>query len=232
MVCFFAVVFSPRHSPNFVRLCARLGENICFRSPFPCFRPDTRRSGSARRRRRSNKDTIKPCAMQIYLHGRGEVSKTKSKIRISLMQKQFYLRLTEAKASKTKPKTGKAERKREPVPVFRSASYLKTMMSKIRKGESNRADLYAKIAEPHPIFGKDSTNHIQNKQVLSEHGLIFAKLTSTFLLKQLISDSSDNRNSVRNNSCKGNVTNRLKNTHPIWQKRQHRPTNHLPKGTK
>ena len=61
-----------------------------------------------------------------------------------------------------------------------------------------------------PIFGKDSTNHIQNKQVLSEHGLIFAKLTSTFLLKQLISDSSDNRNSVRNNSCKGNVTNRLK----------------------
>ena len=32
------------------------------------------------------------------------------------MQKQFYLRLTEAKASKTKPKTGKAERKREPVP--------------------------------------------------------------------------------------------------------------------
>lgn len=92
------------------------------------------------------------------------------------------------------------------------------MMSKIRKGESNRADLYAKIAEPHPIFGKDSTNHIQNKQVLSEHGLIFAKLTSTFLLKQLISDSSDNRNSVRNNSCKGNVTNRLKNTHPIWQK--------------
>ena len=100
------------------------------------------------------------------------------------MQKQFYLRLTEAKASKTKPKTGKAERKREPVPVFRSASYLKTMMSKIRKGESNRADLYAKIAEPHPIFGKDSTNHIQNKQVLSEHGLIFAKLTSTFLLKQ------------------------------------------------
>ena len=117
------------------------------------------------------------------------------------MQKQFYLRLTEAKASKTKPKTGKAERKREPVPVFRSASYLKTMMSKIRKGESNRADLYAKIAEPHPIFGKDSTNHIQNKQVLSEHGLIFAKLTSTFLLKQLISDSSDNRNSVRNNSC-------------------------------
>ena len=128
------------------------------------------------------------------------------------MQKQFYLRLTKAKASKTKPKTGKAERKREPVPVFRSASYLKTMMSKIRKGESNRADLYAKIAEPHPIFGKDSTNHIQNKQVLSEHGLIFAKLTSTFLLKQLISDSSDNRNSVRNNSCKGNVTNRLKNT--------------------
>ena len=79
------------------------------------------------------------------------------------MQKQFYLRLTKAKASKTKPKTGKAERKREPVPVFRSASYLKTMMSKIRKGESNRADLYAKIAEPHPIFGKDSTNHIQNK---------------------------------------------------------------------
>lgn len=157
---------------------------------------------------------------------------TKSKIRISLMQKQFYLRLTEAKASKTKPKTGKAERKREPVPVFRSASYLKSMMSKIRKGESNRADLYAKIAEPHPIFGKDSTNHIQNKQIQSEHGLIFAKLTSTFLLKQPISDSSDNRNSVRNNSCKGNVTNRLKNTHPIWQKRQHRPTNHLPKGTK
>ena len=80
---FFAVVFSPRHSPNFVRLCARLGENICFRSPFPYFRPDTRRSGSARRRRRSNKDTIKPCAMQIYLHGRGEVSRTKSKIRIN-----------------------------------------------------------------------------------------------------------------------------------------------------
>ena len=179
------------------------------------------------------KDTNKPRAKaNLFAFCRGEVSKTKSKIRISLMQKQFYLRLTEAKASKTKPKTGKAERKREPVPVFRSASYLKTMMSKIRKGESNRADLYAKIAEPHPIFGKDSTNHIQNKQVLSEHGLIFAKLTSTFLLKQLISDSSDNRNSVRNNSCKGNVTNRLKNTHPIWQKRQHRPTNHLPKGTK
>ena len=74
--------------------------------------------------------------------------------------------------------------------------------------------------------------HTGVTQVLSEHGLIFAKLTSTFLLKQLISDSSDNRNSVRNNSCKGNVTNRLKNTHPIWQKRQHRPTNHLPKGTK
>ena len=179
------------------------------------------------------KDTIKPRAKtNLFVLCRGGVSKTKSKIRISLMQKQFYLRLTKAKASKTKPKTGKAERKREPVPVFRSASYLKTMMSKIRKGESNRADLYAKIAEPHPIFGKDSTNHIQNKQVLSEHGLIFAKLTSTFLLKQLISDSSDNRNSVRNNSCKGNVTNRLKNTHPIWQKRQHRPTNHLPKGTK
>ena len=56
------------------------------------------------------------------------------------MQKQFYLRLTKAKASKTKPKTGKAERKREPVPVFRSASYLKTMMSKILKLAHIRMD--------------------------------------------------------------------------------------------
>ena len=72
------------------------------------------------------------------------------------MQKQFYLRLTEAKASKTKPKTGKAERKREPVPVFRSASYLKTMMSKIRRGKSNCENLFSKIAEPNPIFYKDT----------------------------------------------------------------------------
>ena len=141
------------------------------------------------------------------------------------MQKQIYLHFAEAKYLRRSQNTKKPGQT-QPESDFIQAK------SKIVKGESNRADLYAKIAEPHPIFGKDSTNHIQNKQVLSEHGLIFAKLTSTFLLKQLISDSSDNRNSVRNNSCKGNVTNRLKNTHPIWQKRQHRPTNHLPKGTK
>ena len=97
--------------------CTRLDEMVCFLQSFsrlgiarilfasalgsgktsvfdrrsPVSRPDTRRSGSARRRRRSNKDTIKPCAMQIYLHGRGEVSKTKSKIAIRPRAKANFI---------------------------------------------------------------------------------------------------------------------------------------------
>ena len=49
----------------------------------------------------------------------------------------------------------KAERKRELVPCFPRRILSKTI-SKIVKGESNRAGLHAKIAEPNPIFCKDS----------------------------------------------------------------------------
>ena len=55
-----------------------------------------------------------------------------AKIAISRRQTQIYLHFVEAKCS----------------------------VSEIVKGEVNRAGLHAKIAEPHPIFYKDSKNNV------------------------------------------------------------------------
>ena len=90
------------------------------------------------------------------------------------MQKQIYLHFAEAKylrrsqntkkPGQTQPESDfiqakskivKGERKRELVPCFPRRILSKTM-SKIGKEERNRAGLHAKIAEPHPIFCKDT----------------------------------------------------------------------------
>ena len=90
------------------------------------------------------------------------------------MQKQIYLHFAEAKylrrsqntkkPGQTQPESDfiqakskivKGERKRELVPCFPRRILSKTM-SKIGKEERNRAGLHAQIAEPHPIFCKDT----------------------------------------------------------------------------
>ena len=100
------------------------------------------------------------------------------------MQKQIYLHFAEAKylrrsqntkkPGQTQPESDfiqakskivKGERKRELVPeFFRGASYSKTM-SKIGKEERNRAGLHAQIAEPHPIFCKDTDKRGQSAPI-------------------------------------------------------------------
>ena len=96
------------------------------------------------------------------------------------MQKQIYLHFAEAKylrrsqntkkPGQTQPESDfiqakskivKGERKRELGPCFPRRILSKTM-SKIGKGERNRAGLHAKIAEPHPIFCKDTDKRGQS----------------------------------------------------------------------
>ena len=96
------------------------------------------------------------------------------------MQKQIYLPFAEAKylrrsqntkkPGQTQPESDfiqakskivKGERKRELGPCFPRRILSKTM-SKIGKGERNRAGLHAEIAEPHPIFCKDTDKRGQS----------------------------------------------------------------------
>ena len=72
-------------------------------------------------------------------------------------------------ASRSEPrfsstKIVKAGRKRELVPGFPRRILSKTM-SKIGKEERNRAGLHAQIAEPHPIFCKDTDKRGQSAPI-------------------------------------------------------------------
>ena len=99
------------------------------------------------------------------------------------MQKQIYLHFAEAKylrrsqntkkPGQTQPESDfiqakskivKGERKRELVPCFPRRILSKTM-SKIGKEERNRAGLHAQIAEPHPIFCKDTDKRGQSAPI-------------------------------------------------------------------
>ena len=99
------------------------------------------------------------------------------------MQKQIYLHFAEAKylrrsqntkkPGQTQPESDfiqakskivKGERKRELVPCF-PRRILSKIMSKIGKEERNRAGLHAQIAEPHPIFCKDTDKRGQSAPI-------------------------------------------------------------------
>ena len=106
--------------------------------------------------------------------------RSSAKIRLSRVQKQIYLHFAEAKylrrsqntkkPGQTQPESDfiqakskivKGERKRELGPCFPRRILSKTM-AKIGKGERNRAGLHAEIAEPHPIFCKDTDKRGQS----------------------------------------------------------------------
>ena len=71
------------------------------------------------------------------------------------MQKQIYLHFAEAKDLRRSQNTKKPGQT-QPESDFIQAK------SKIGKGERNRAGLHAEIAEPHPIFCKDTDKRGQS----------------------------------------------------------------------
>ena len=130
---------------------------------------------SSNRPRSSAKIRLSRVQKQIYLHfAEAEYLRRSQRLGLSRGQKQIYLYFAEAKylrrsqntkkPGQTQPESDfiqakskivKGERKRELVPCFPRRILSKTM-SKIVKGEGNRAGLHAKIAELPPIFCKDS----------------------------------------------------------------------------